>query len=83
MDLVTQLDTHRAPERANGLTMSFASSSRPGRSAVGDRELEDSLGLDHFERRSYLGWHRHVTLTALTEAFCTSLRDDPKALAPA
>lgn len=26
------------------------------------RELKDGLGLDHFEGRSYLGWHRHVTL---------------------
>jgi SRSO17 transposase len=24
------------------------------------RELKDGLGLDHFEGRSYLGWHRHV-----------------------
>ncbi len=29
------------------------------------RELKDGLGLDHFEGRSYLGWHRHVTLAAL------------------
>jgi SRSO17 transposase len=28
------------------------------------RELKDGLGLDHFEGRSYLGWHRHVTLTS-------------------
>ena len=28
------------------------------------RELKDGLGLDHFEGRSYLGWHRHVTLAA-------------------
>jgi SRSO17 transposase len=47
------------------------------------RELKDGLGLDHFEGRSYLGWHRHVTLTALAQAFCTSLRYDPKAPAPA
>ena len=47
------------------------------------RELKDGLGLDHFEGRSYLGWHRHVTLTALAQAFCTSLRHDPKAPAPA
>src|SRR3954467_3075230 len=32
------------------------------------RELKDGLGLDHFEGRSYLGWHRHVTLTALAQA---------------
>ena len=47
------------------------------------RELKDGLGLDHFEGRSYLGWHRHVTLTALAQAFCTSLRYDPTAPAPA
>jgi SRSO17 transposase len=47
------------------------------------RELKDGLGLDHFEGRSYLGWHRHVTLTALAQAICTQLRYDPKAPAPA
>jgi SRSO17 transposase len=47
------------------------------------RELKTGLGLDHFEGRSYLGWHRHVTLTALAQAFCTLLRLDPKADAPA
>ena len=47
------------------------------------RELKDGLGLDHFEGRSYTGWHRHLTLTALVQAFCTQLRNDPKAPAPA
>jgi SRSO17 transposase len=47
------------------------------------RELKDGLGLDHFEGRSYTGWHRHVTLAALAQAFCTQLRNDPKAPAPA
>jgi SRSO17 transposase len=47
------------------------------------RELKTGLGLDHFEGRSFLGWHRHVTLTALAQAFCTVLRLDPKADAPA
>jgi SRSO17 transposase len=28
-------------------------------------ELKDELGLDHFEGRSFVGWHRHVVLTAL------------------
>ena len=46
------------------------------------RELKHGLGLDHFEGRSYLGWHRHVTLAALAQAFCTTLRTDPKAPAP-
>lgn len=46
------------------------------------RELKTGLGLDHFEGRSYTGWHRHVTLAALAQAFCTLLRTDPKARAP-
>ena len=46
------------------------------------RELKHGLGLDHFEGRSYLGWHRHVTLAALAQAFCTMLRTGPKAPAP-
>jgi hypothetical protein len=46
------------------------------------RELKTGLGLDHFEGRSYLGWHRHVTLAALAQAFCTMLRTDPKTPAP-
>jgi SRSO17 transposase len=32
-------------------------------------ELKDELGLDHFEGRSYHGWHRHVVLTAIAYAF--------------
>ena len=46
------------------------------------RELKTGLGIDHFEGRSYLGWHRHVTLAALAQAFCTMIRTDPKAPAP-
>jgi len=29
------------------------------------RELKDALGLDHFEGRSFRGWHHHVTLVSL------------------
>jgi SRSO17 transposase len=47
------------------------------------RELKDGLGLDHFEGRNYTGWHRHVTLAAVAQGFCTLLRNDPKAPAPA
>jgi SRSO17 transposase len=47
------------------------------------RELKTGLGLDHFEGRSFTGWHRHVTLVVLAQAFCTLLRLDPKADAPA
>ena len=47
------------------------------------RELKTGLGIDHFEGRSFTGWHRHVTLTVIAQAFCTLLRLDPKADAPA
>lgn len=33
------------------------------------QELKDELGLDHFEGRSFQGWHRHVVLTALAYAW--------------
>jgi SRSO17 transposase len=46
------------------------------------RELKTGLGLDHFEGRSFTGWHRHVTLTVLAQAFCTMIRTDPKVPAP-
>ena len=46
------------------------------------RELKTGLGLDHFEGRSFTGWHRHVTLAVLAQAFCTMLRTDPKVAAP-
>jgi SRSO17 transposase len=47
------------------------------------RELKDGLGLDHFEGRSFRGWHHHVTLVSLAHAFLTLERLNPKALAPA
>ena len=46
------------------------------------RELKTGLGLDQFEGRSFDGWHRHVTLAALAQAFITMIRTDPKAHAP-
>src|SRR5262249_43594801 len=47
------------------------------------RDLKPGLGIDHFEGRSFIGWHRHVTLVVLAQAFCTLLRLNPKAPAPA
>lgn len=41
------------------------------------RELKDDLGLDHFEGRSWLGWHRHVTLASVAQAIRTTLRHTP------
>lgn len=43
------------------------------------RELKDALGLDHFEGRSWPGWHHHVTLASVAHAFltCERLRRPP------
>ncbi len=37
-------------------------------------ELKDELGLDHFEGRSFVGWHRHVVLTALAYSWLQDTR---------
>jgi SRSO17 transposase len=37
-------------------------------------ELKDELGLDHFEGRSFVGWHRHVVLTAMAYAWLQDTR---------
>ncbi|WP_416210624.1 transposase [Frankia sp. Cas8] len=47
------------------------------------RELKTGLGLGHFEGRTHIGWNRHATLVCLAQAFCTLLRLDPQAPAPA
>ncbi len=47
------------------------------------RELKGALGLDHFEGRSFKGWHHHVTLVSVAHAFVTLERLDPKARASA
>lgn len=33
------------------------------------QQLKDQLGLDHFEGRSWTGWHHHVTLTMIAYGF--------------
>ena len=35
------------------------------------RELKGALGLDHFEGRSFPGWHHHVTLVSVAHGFLT------------
>ncbi|MFJ9084234.1 IS701 family transposase [Streptomyces sp. NPDC102384] len=47
------------------------------------RELKHGLGLDHFEGRTWRGWHHHVTLVTAAQAFLTLRRYDPKAPTPA
>ena len=43
------------------------------------RELKDELGLDHFEGRSWPGWHHHVALTCLAHLFLQGERTRPAA----
>jgi SRSO17 transposase len=47
------------------------------------RGLKTGLGLDHFEGRTWTGWHHHVTLASVAHAFCTLERLNPKAPAAA
>ena len=47
------------------------------------RQLKGELGLDHYEGRSYLGWHHHAALVTTAHAFLTQERLHPKARRPA
>lgn len=47
------------------------------------RQLKGELGLDHYEGRSYLGFHHHCALVTCAHAFLTLERLDPKAPRPA
>ena len=47
------------------------------------RQLKGELGLDHYEGRSYLGFHHHTALVTCAHAFLTLERLDPKAPQPA
>ena len=47
------------------------------------RQLKGELGLDHYEGRSYLGFHHHCALVSCAHAFLTLERQDPKAPRPA
>ena len=47
------------------------------------RQLKGELGLDHYEGRSYAGFHHHCALVSCAHAFLTLERRDPKALRPA
>ncbi len=35
------------------------------------QQLKEELGLDHYEGRSWSGWHHHVTLVMLAHSFLT------------
>src|SRR4029077_9259255 len=43
------------------------------------RQLKGELGLDHYEGRSFAGWHHHTALVTCAHAFLTEERLDPKA----
>jgi SRSO17 transposase len=47
------------------------------------RQLKGELGLDHYEGRSYLGWHHHTALVSAAHGFLTLERLRPKARRPA
>jgi SRSO17 transposase len=41
------------------------------------KQLKGELGLDHYEGRSYLGFHHHCTLVTAAHGFLTLERADP------
>lgn len=41
---------------------------------LGYRQMKQELGLDHFEGRTWTGWHHHVTLVALAHSFLMTMR---------
>jgi SRSO17 transposase len=40
----------------------------------GYQQMKEELGLDHFEGRTWTGWHHHVTMVALAHAFLMTIR---------
>jgi SRSO17 transposase len=46
-------------------------------------ESKGEVGLDHYETRSWLGWHHHMTLVALAHSFLVRMRLFFQELAPA
>jgi hypothetical protein len=65
------------------LTLPFGTAIRGGRPEAPDtaaspwkieqdyHQLKEELGLDHYEGRSWNGWHHHVTLVMLAHSFLT------------
>jgi SRSO17 transposase len=47
------------------------------------KQLKGELGLDHYEGRSYLGWHHHTALVTAAHGFLTLERQHPNHPRPA
>jgi len=43
------------------------------------KQLKGELGLDHYEGRSYAGWHHHTALVTVAHGYLTLERLHPKA----
>jgi SRSO17 transposase len=43
---------------------------------LGYRQMKQVLGLDHFEGRTWTGWHHHLTMVAMAQAFLASLKSE-------
>ena len=56
---------------------------RPGGTRIIFEEAKGELGFDHYELRSWVGWHHHMVLTSLAHHFLVRLRLQFAHLAPA
>ena len=45
----------------------------------GFESTKQEVGLDEYEVRSWVGWHRHVTLSMLALAFLAAVRAEAQA----